>query len=52
VHRFMQRLNTAYGMYFRFKHGRPGHCFQGGRAGTPPASERNAKSKRRRPCKP
>jgi REP element-mobilizing transposase RayT len=29
VHRFMQRLNTAYGMYFRFKHGRPGHCFQG-----------------------
>jgi len=29
VHRFMQRLNTAYGMYFRFKHNRPGHCFQG-----------------------
>ena len=29
VQRFMQRLNTAYGMYFRFKHGRPGHCFQG-----------------------
>ena len=29
VNRFMQRLNTAYGMYFRFKHGRPGHCFQG-----------------------
>jgi hypothetical protein len=25
----MQRLNTAYGMYFRFKHQRPGHCFQG-----------------------
>jgi putative transposase len=25
----MQRLNTAYGMYFRFKHTRPGHCFQG-----------------------
>ena len=29
VQRFMQRLNTAYGMYFRFKHARPGHCFQG-----------------------
>lgn len=29
VQRFMQRLNTAYSMYFRFKHGRPGHCFQG-----------------------
>jgi len=29
VQRFMQRLNTAYGMYFRFKHKRPGHCFQG-----------------------
>jgi REP element-mobilizing transposase RayT len=29
VQRFMQRLNTAYGMYFRYKHTRPGHCFQG-----------------------
>jgi REP element-mobilizing transposase RayT len=29
VQRFMQRLNTAYGMYFRYKHRRPGHCFQG-----------------------
>lgn len=29
VQRFMQRLNTAYSMYFRFKHSRPGHCFQG-----------------------
>jgi len=29
VVRFMQRLNTAYGMYFRHKHQRPGHCFQG-----------------------
>ncbi len=29
VKRFMQRLNTAYGMYFRYKHTRPGHCFQG-----------------------
>lgn len=29
IHRFMQRLNTAYGMYFRYKHRRPGHCFQG-----------------------
>lgn len=29
IKRFMQRLNTAYGMYFRFKHARPGHCFQG-----------------------
>lgn len=26
---FMRRLNTAYAMYFRHKHGRPGHCFQG-----------------------
>ncbi|MBN2302293.1 MAG: transposase [Lentisphaerae bacterium] len=29
VKRFMQRLNTAYSMYFRYKHGKPGHCFQG-----------------------
>lgn len=27
--RFMQRLLTAYGMYFRYRHARPGHCFQG-----------------------
>ena len=27
--RFMQRLTTAYGMYFRYKKSRPGHCFQG-----------------------
>jgi len=27
--RFMQRLNTAYSMYFRYKKSRPGHCFQG-----------------------
>ena len=26
---FMQRLNTAYAMYFRHKRTRPGHCFQG-----------------------
>ena len=26
---FMQRLNTAYAMYFRYKRTRPGHCFQG-----------------------
>jgi len=29
VQRFMQRLNTAYSMYFRYKHRRPGHCLQG-----------------------
>ena len=29
VQRFMQRLNTAYSMYFRYKKSRPGHCFQG-----------------------
>lgn len=29
VQRFMQRLNTAYSMYHRFKHSEPGHCFQG-----------------------
>ncbi len=29
VSRFMQRLNTAYGMYFRYKHQRPGHILQG-----------------------
>lgn len=28
VHRFMQRLNTAYGMYRRYKRHKPGHCFQ------------------------
>ena len=27
--KFMQRLNTAYGMYFRHKRRRPGHCLQG-----------------------
>lgn len=27
--RFMQRLNTAYSLYFRHKKQRPGHCFQG-----------------------
>ena len=29
VQRFMQRLNTAYAMYYRFRHQKPGHCFQG-----------------------
>ena len=29
VQRFMQTLNTAYAMYFRYKHNRPGHCWQG-----------------------
>ena len=29
IHRFMQRLNTAYSMYHRYKHAEPGHCFQG-----------------------
>ena len=27
--KFMQRLNTAYSMYYRYKHTKPGHCFQG-----------------------
>ena len=27
--KFMQRLNTAYSMYYRYKHAKPGHCFQG-----------------------
>lgn len=29
IQKFMQRVNTAYGMYFRYKQQRPGHCFQG-----------------------
>ena len=29
VQRFMQRLNTSYSMYHRYKHSEPGHCFQG-----------------------
>jgi REP element-mobilizing transposase RayT len=29
IDRFMDRLGTAYAMYFRYKHFRPGHCFQG-----------------------
>jgi REP element-mobilizing transposase RayT len=29
IKRFMQRLNTAYSMYYRYKHNKPGHCFQG-----------------------
>jgi len=28
INRFMQRLNTAYGMYRRYKRNKPGHCFQ------------------------
>lgn len=27
--RFAQRLNTSYALYYRYKHGRPGHVFQG-----------------------
>jgi len=27
--RFLQRLNTAYSLYYRYKHQRPGHAFQG-----------------------
>lgn len=27
--KFMQRLSTAYSMYFRHKRRKPGHCFQG-----------------------
>lgn len=27
--RFAQRLNTSYGLYYRYKHDRPGHVFQG-----------------------
>ena len=29
IDRFMDRLGTAYAMYFRYKHYHPGHCFQG-----------------------
>ncbi|MFO7871565.1 MAG: transposase [Kiritimatiellia bacterium] len=29
IQRFMQRLNTAYSMYHRYKKSEPGHCFQG-----------------------
>lgn len=29
IQRFMQRLNTSYSMYFRYKHEKPGHCLQG-----------------------
>jgi len=29
IQKFEQRLNTAYGMYFRYRHRRPGHCLQG-----------------------
>jgi len=29
IKKFMQRLNTAYSMYYRYKHNKPGHCFQG-----------------------
>lgn len=27
--RFMQRLNTSYALYYRYRHKRPGHVFQG-----------------------
>src|SRR5208283_3536769 len=27
--RFMQRLNTSYALYFRYKHRAPGHVLQG-----------------------
>lgn len=29
IDEFMGRLATAYGLYFRYKRNRPGHCFQG-----------------------
>ena len=29
IQRFMQRLNTAYSMYHRYRRKAPGHCFQG-----------------------
>ncbi len=29
LNRFMQRLNTSYALYYRYKHSRPGHVFQG-----------------------
>lgn len=29
LHAFIQRLNTAYSLYWRYKHQRPGHVFQG-----------------------
>lgn len=29
IDEFMRRLCTAYGLYFRYRHRRPGHCFQG-----------------------
>lgn len=29
LHAFIQRLNTAYSLYWRYKHKRPGHVFQG-----------------------
>lgn len=29
IDHFVGRLCTAYAMYFRYKHDRPGHCFQG-----------------------
>jgi REP element-mobilizing transposase RayT len=28
LHRFMQRLNSSYSLYFRYKHQRPGHVFE------------------------
>lgn len=27
--RFVQRLNTSYGLYYRYRHRKPGHVFQG-----------------------
>lgn len=29
IQKFEQRLNTAYAMYFRYRHSQPGHCLQG-----------------------
>lgn len=29
LHAFIQRLNTAYSLYWRYKHQKPGHVFQG-----------------------
>jgi len=29
LHEFMRRLNTAYSLYWRYKHKKPGHVFQG-----------------------
>jgi len=47
--RFVQRLNTSYALYFRYKHRRPGHVFKGRYRATIQAAAHRPHCRRRSP---